>query len=217
MNLEKDSEIVLKGVNVLKNQDNNTLTGIITVEGDTSITGNGVLQLSGILTVLAAVNIYDGTETGSIAVVKDGNGGKGRLIIKDGAAFSVSNITIAETSLGIEYYGGTVSSEVSVAEGAWVFVADGLTPPTITSTGAAEEMNAFVYNNDGTVKGTVKSYCSGHTEFIKVEPTCGDYGYTACLNEVKGTLSDGTAFVVKHERKDIIPPTGAHTYQIDAV
>lgn len=216
MNLEKNSEIVLKGVNVLKNQDNNTLTGIITVEGDTSITGNGVLQLSGILTVSAAVNIYDGTETGSIDVIKDGNGGKGKIIIKDGEAFSVSNITIAEASLGIEYYGGTVSSKISVAEGAWVFIADGLTPPTITSTGAAEEMNAFVYNNDGTVKGTVKSYCSGHTEFITVEPTCGDYGYTACVNEIKGTLSDGTAFVVKHERKDIIPPTGAHTYQIDA-
>ena len=216
MNLEKNSEIVLKGVNVLKNQDNNTLTGIITVEGETSITGNGVLQLSGILTVSAAVNIYDGTETGSIAVVKDENGGEGRLTIKDEAKLSLSSIAISEPKLGIEYYGGTVSSGISVAEGAWVFVADGLEQPTITSTGAAEEMNAFVYNNDGTVKGTVKSYCSGHTEFIKVEPTCGDYGYTACLNEVKGTLSDGTAFVVKHERKDIIPPTGAHTYQIDA-
>ncbi len=224
MNLEKDSEIVLKGVNVLKNQDNNTLTGIITVEGDTSITGNGVLQLSGILTVSAAVNIYDGTETGSIDVIKDENGGEGRLIIKDGAAFSVSNITIAEASLGIEYYGGTISfeveegsQEVTLIDGAWVFIADGLQTPSIDSQeDNSEKIESEINNDDGTVKGKIISYCLGHTEFITVEPTCGDYGYTACVNEIKGTLSDGTAFVVKHERKDIIPPTGAHTYQIDA-
>lgn len=224
MNLEKNSEIVLKGVSTVKNQYN--LTGNITVEGETTIIGAGsaAIGLSGILTVSASLEIINAEgAAGDLAVVKDENGGEGRLTIKDGAAFSVSNITIAEASLGIEYYGGTISfeveegsQEVTLIDGAWVFIADGLMPPTITSTGTAEEMNAFVYNDDGTVKGEIISYCLGHTEFIKVEPTCGDYGYTACVNEIKGTLSDGTAFVVKHERKDIIPPTGAHTYQIDA-
>ena len=175
MNLEKDSEIVLKGVNVLKNQDNNTLTGIITVEGDTSITGNGVLQLSGILTVSAAVNIYDGTETGSIDVIKDENGGEGRLIIKDGAAFSLSSIAISKPKLGFEYYGGTISFEVeegtqeaTLIDGAWVFIADGLQTPSIDSQeDNSEKIESEINNDDGTVKGKIISYCLGHTEFIK--------------------------------------------------
>ena len=225
MNLEKNSEIVLKGVSTVKNQYN--LTGNITVEGETTIIGAGsaAIGLSGILTVSASLEIINEEgAAGDLVVVKDENGGEGRLIIKDGAAFSVSNITIAEASLGIEYYGGTISfypeeysPEVTLIDGAWVFIANGLQTPSIDSQeDNSEKIESEINNDDGTVKGEIISYCLGHTEFIKVEPTCGDYGYTACVNEIKGTLSDGTAFVVKHERKDIIPPTGAHTYQIDA-
>ena len=225
MNLEKDSEIVLKGVSTVKNQYN--LTGNITVEGETTIIGAGsaAIGLSGILTVAASLEILNEEgNAGDLAVVKDENGGEGRLIIKDGAALSLSSIAISEPKLGFEYYGGTISfeveegtQEVNLIDGAWVFIADGLQTPSIDSQeDNSEKIESEINNDDGTVKGKIISYCLGHTEFITVEPTCGDYGYTACVNEIKGTLSDGTAFVVKHERKDIIPPTGAHTYQIDA-
>lgn len=227
MNLEKDSEIVLKGISAVNNQY--SLTGNITVEGETTIQGAGeaAISLSGNLTASSSAQLKIINEKGAawgLTLVKDENGGEGRLTIKDEAKLSLSSIAISEPKLGIEYYGGTISfeveegtQEVTLIDGAWVFIADGLQTPSIDSQeDNSVKIESEINNDDGTVKGKIISYCLGHTEFITVEPTCGDYGYTACVNEIKGTLSDGTAFVVKHERKDIIPPTGAHTYQIDA-
>ena len=213
MNLEKDSEIVLKEVSTVKNQYN--LTGNITVEGETTIQGAGeaAISLSGNLTA---------SSSAQLKIINEKGAAWGLTLVKD-EKFSVSNIAISEPKLGFEYYGGTISfeveegsQEVTLIDGAWVFIADGLQTPSIDSQeDNSEKIESEINNDDGTVKGKIISYCLGHTEFITVEPTCGDYGYTACVNEIKGTLSDGTAFVVKHERKDIIPPTGEHTYDVD--
>ncbi len=197
---------VASGTAITLNGDGNELNigeigGKITVGGNTIITtlGSG-MDIRGSLEVKEGKTLD--ISSASVTVKTDG-----RLIFRDGATVKAKD-AVVEQGAGMENHGGELTVSVKVYPGAWLFTANG---KTAFSEEPYYEGAEKVSETLDMQRGTVISYCIGE-ETVTVPPTCGTDGYTGCAYEVRDILSDGTVFTIKHERRDIIPATGEHSW-----
>ena len=181
------------------------------------------------------INNAEASKYGQLVITGD-DVGEGRIVLQNGADVHAEEFYLMNGG-GAEHYFGTLTvhkvsfemgtnlavSGVFIDNRGWMFVgsADKLEENSFigydngTNTGKvkSEDIKTVKYEYEifGKTSGFVVSNCTA-ASYKTHSATCGEEGGDRCIYEYVGTLEDGTKIEIRHERKNVTPATGLHTF-----